>query len=77
MGNPKNLFEIAVEADTGETVEKLRDMTIYELRDMVEKKYGRPMEIASYYPLVGRGNILHDRGLSKTALDARVDKALR
>lgn len=42
-------------------MKNIKDEGIWEMRRKVEKSTGRPVEIYSAYPLIGRGTILHDQ----------------
>lgn len=55
------IFERAVELATGESIENLRSTPVDELRTKVERKRGRPLRFKSYFPFIGRGNVLRSR----------------
>lgn len=72
----KTEFEKAIEAATGESVESLRDTPIDERRSKIGKKWGR-LHVLTFFPFIGRGNIMRDHIRSREEVDADLDKALR
>ena len=66
----------AIERRTGETYESLCSTAIDERRQRVEAEFGKPAEFPSYFPYIGRGNVLHDRTTSGEEVNQSVLKAL-
>ena len=44
----------------------MRNKGIWELRREIERSSGRPVEIYSAYPLIGRGSIHHNQASHRT-----------
>lgn len=55
------IFERAIELALGEPVESIRNKTVDEKRCEIEKKKKRHMKFRSYFPFIGRGNVLRDK----------------
>ena len=66
----KTEFELCVEQATGKTIEYLRDTPIDEQRCEVEAKRGKKVRFKSYFPLIGRGSVLHGRLVSHDDAEA-------
>lgn len=66
----------AIERRTGEDIAELRSKAIDTRRAEVEKRKG-PTMIVSFFPVVGRGSVLHDRTVSRKAVEEQVDDALK
>ncbi len=66
-------FERAVEDALGEPIESIRNKTIDDRRCEIERKRKKRLRFISYFPFVGRGNVLR-----KFIVDhKRVEKAFR
>lgn len=74
--NNKTELERAIEQKVGESIESIREMPIDERRRITEKKYGVTMIFRSLGKLVGRGNVLRDRTISRKEVEEALDKAL-
>ena len=70
-------FVHAVELATGEKLEALQRMTLTERRCKVETKHGKPMQFRSWFPFIGRGNVLRDHIISHSQVEAALTEALR
>jgi hypothetical protein len=70
-------FERTVEISLGEPIEQVRNMTISDRRDAREKNSGKRVRFSSYFPLVGRGNVLRDRVVNHEDAESALRKALR
>lgn len=64
---PSEAFIKAIEAETGESVESLRDTPIDERRRRIEKKFGTPMEVVSNSPQI----------ITREEVDKLVDQTIR
>ena len=71
------VFVRAVELATGEKLEALQRMPLDERRRMTEAKHGAPMRFPSWFPFIGRGNVLRDRALTHSQVEAALTKALK
>jgi hypothetical protein len=69
-------FEKAVEQMTGETIENLRRTPIDERREALEKASGKPTHFVSRFPLIGRGNVLRKRLVSREKVEKDFWEAL-
>lgn len=74
---PSSVLERAVERATGENVDVLRARPISDTRRIAEQRRGRPFQIISRFPFIGRGNVMRDRILSHERVEAELDRALR
>ena len=54
-------FERAIEMATGESIDRLRRTPLDERRHALEQARGEPLCVRSYFPLIGRGNVMRDR----------------
>lgn len=70
-------FVQALERETGESIEQLRNMTIDDRRRMLEKRPGFITRFASVFPFIGRGNVMRDRVLSREEVNEILDESLR
>jgi hypothetical protein len=70
-------FVRCIESSTGRTLEELRRTPIDEQRAAAEKKNGKRLTVRSYFPFIGRGNILHDRLVTHEQAEAAFRRALR
>ena len=68
-------FLRTLEQQTGESIESLRNMPIDERRRMNEAKHGKPMQILSHFPLIGRA--FYSTLVSHEQVEAELDEALR
>ena len=66
----------SIEANTGLSVTRIRSMSPGEIRRHFEKKTGKPMVYVSEYPSIGRGNVLSDRAVTRSQINASIDKIL-
>ena len=69
------LVEKNAEKVTGLSVAKLREYSPNQLRKHLESKKGK-VSFRSFFPVIGRGNILRDSLASSTEIDAEIDKIL-
>ena len=70
-------FLAAVESRTGMTAHQIRQTPLDQIRRRTERRFGWRMAIRSFWPLIGRGNIMHGRTQSREEVDAALDEALR
>jgi hypothetical protein len=70
-------LERAVRKATGETADALRARTIEETRRVAEKRHGYRTRFISWFPFIGRGNVLRDCTISHEGVEAALDDALR
>jgi hypothetical protein len=75
--NQKTEFELAIEKELGESVEIIRSTPIDDQRRRAEKQYNQPTEFRSYFPVIGRGNVLRDRTSTHEEVEIELDKALK
>lgn len=71
---PPEAFIKAIETDTGESVESIRNTPIDESRRRIEKKFGSPTRVVSYGPFVGRSGPSHLT--TREEVNKLVDQAL-
>lgn len=69
-------IEKTVERITGASAAELRRRSIDEQRGAVERHHGRPMQFVRRFPVIGRGNVLRDRIMSRAEIDRMVDETL-
>ncbi len=70
------LFEQTIEKATGQTVEHVRNTPIDELRQAAEAKRGGPLQFVSFFPWIGRGNVMRDRLVSHEEAEAAYDDSI-
>ena len=78
MGGAKGLFERfieSVERFTGRSIEDIRETPICESRRQKEQK--DKLQITSWFPLIGRGNVLRDRTLSRGEIEKKFEESLQ
>jgi hypothetical protein len=73
----KTEFELAIEKETGESVESIREVPIDQRRRLIERKFKRKMRFLTESPLVGRGNVHRDQTIDSDDVEAELDEALR
>jgi len=73
----KTDFEMAVEKEVGESVEAIRQMPIDERRRRIENKFHQVMRIVSFFPFIGRGNVLRDQTVPHEVVESELRKAIR
>ena len=69
------LVEKNAEKVTGLSVAKLREYSPNQFRQHLESKKGK-VSFRSFFPVIGRGNILRDSLATSTEIDAEIDKIL-
>ena len=69
-------FECAAEVALGESIESIRRTPICEQRLAKEKELGRPLRFRSYFPFIGRGNVLRDRAVPHERVEAEFLRAI-
>jgi hypothetical protein len=70
-------FEKTVEGFLGEPISSIRKKPIDERRNEIEKKSKRSLHFKSYFPFIGRGNVLRDYVVTHEDADKALKKALR
>ena len=70
-------FEDAVGFFTGESVEELRETAVDERRAAIEDDIGKPLSFRSYFPFIGRGNVLRVHVLSHEQVEKEFLRAVR
>lgn len=71
------IFERTVERATGELTDTVRRTPLTELREQMEKKKGRLIRFRSFFPWIGRGNIMRDRLATREKSDEAAVEAIR
>jgi hypothetical protein len=71
------ILERAVEEKTGMLINELREMTVSEMRDRVQRREKRPTTFYSAFPFIGRGSVMHDCMVSHEEVERELDEALR
>lgn len=61
----------------GMTLENLRNASVDEIRREIETKNKKSLSFTSEFPVIGRGNVLRDRLLTTSQIDAEIDKILK
>ena len=67
-------LERTVERITGISAAESRRRSADEQRGTAERQHGRPMQFVRRFPLIGRGNVLRDRIMSRIEIDGMVDE---
>jgi hypothetical protein len=70
-------FERTIRQATGRTVEYAQVTPLDQLRLEGEAKHGRSFTFVSFFPWVGRGNIMRDRLVNHEEAEAACDDAIR
>lgn len=68
------VLEEAVSMSTGKSVDYLRNTPIDEQRLEAENRLGRRLRIKSYFPFIGRGNVLRDVTVTNDELEQWLDR---
>jgi hypothetical protein len=71
-----NVLERAVEMASGVSAQKLRDNSLEDIRLLAEKRKGSVLAFSSYFPVIGRGNVMRDRIVSHAQVETDLDLAL-
>ena len=77
--NPKSVYDLfvrSVEAFTERSIQEIRNTPVCRSRREHEQKHGS-FRLTSWYPLIGRGNVLRDRGTSRDEIEAEFEQNLR
>ena len=69
------LVEKNAEKVTGLTVSKIREYSPNQFRKHLESKKGK-FSFRSFFPIIGRGNVLRDNLVTSSEIDAEIDKIL-
>ncbi|MFO8056722.1 MAG: hypothetical protein R6V10_05455 [bacterium] len=72
----KKELEGALEKEMGKSIEEIRNAPVDKMRAEVESSLGRVLSYKSYYPLIGRGNILRDRIVTHDIVEERLGRAM-
>ncbi len=72
----KKELECAIEKEVGKSISEIRNTPVDKMRADVESRLGRPLAYKSYYPLVGRGNVLRDRVVPHEKVEVRLDREM-
>ena len=72
-----SVFEQTVERAAGMPIDEVRNTPIDVHREAVEKKSGKRLTFVSYFPWIGRGNVLRDRGVTHEEAEAACNDAIR
>jgi len=70
-------FEKSIEILAGATIHYLRDTPISTVRQDTEKKAGKPCQFTSYFPLIGRDNVLRGNTLTHEQIEKDFSKEMR
>jgi hypothetical protein len=65
-----------VETATGKTIDELRREPLDEQLAKARAKWGKFYRILTWFPLVGRGNVMCDRVVTRDEVNAELDRAL-
>ncbi|MDD4017313.1 MAG: hypothetical protein PHV28_05145 [Kiritimatiellae bacterium] len=71
------VLEQTVERGIGCKAADIRNVTLDRQRSSVERQQGHRLVFRRAFPVIGRGNIMGDRTLSREEVNLLVDKALR
>ncbi len=67
----------SIEEEVGMDIEEIRSTPLSELRKIFEKRNGgKRMTFKSFFPFIGRGNVLGDRLVSHDEVEATLDSVL-
>ena len=67
----------AIENEMGKSIREIQEQTLDDRRREVEEKHGgKAMEFTVNFPLIGRGNVLFDRTLSRQEVEKQFAQAL-
>lgn len=69
------LIEKNAERVTGLSVSKLREYGPDKFRKYLESRKGK-IRFCSFFPVVGRGNVLRDSLVTSSEIDSEIDKIL-
>ena len=65
-----------VEDALGESIDTIRSVPLSDRRMKMENIAGRPMRVVSHHPLIGRGSVLGDRGVTHQEAEAAYGRAV-
>jgi hypothetical protein len=72
-----NTIKSIVNSELSLIPSEVSKMSLPELRTYIEHKNGKKMKIKSFFPLIGRGNVLGDKILSHEKVEELLSEALR
>lgn len=72
----KENFICALVKTTGLSHKELLAKSPNELKEYLEQKNKKTIEVVSKYPYIGRGNVLRDRLMSRKKINQSIDKIL-
>jgi hypothetical protein len=65
-----------IEKKTGMSIEDIKLKSPEQQRDFFSKKTGKPLEIITEFPFIGRGNVLRGGLVSSSKINKEIDKIL-
>ena len=71
--NMLNLRFKRVEQLTGLSEKQIKNLSPEEYRTYLEKRSGKQLRIISELPTIGRGNVLRDNFITRSALNKEID----
>jgi len=80
LENPKKeptTFEESLERLTGRSMQYLRDVPLDQQMADMRERTGEPMEVVSYFPVIGRGNVMRDRTIPHEEVERLLTAALQ
>ena len=70
-------FERNIESALREPIESVRDVPLADRQRAMEGKSGKPLAVVDYSPLIGRGSVLADKGVTHHQAEAAYERATR
>ena len=77
--NPQNtiILERILKKRTNSSLDDISSMDLEDMRALAEAKAKTKFSFKSFFPLIGRGNVLEDRTLSHGQVEDMLTEALR
>ncbi len=70
-------LEMAAEGLTGQSADELRKQTLTALRRKTEARTKKKLSFVSRFPLVGRGNVMREKVIDHSSVEAQLRRALK
>lgn len=70
------IIEQAIERLTGDSIAHIRSRSLEETRNVAELRHRGTFRFITRFPLIGRGNVLRDRILTREQVEESLDRSL-
>jgi hypothetical protein len=63
----------SIEEQTGIDINTIMNTTLSDQKIQLENKFKKPMKLISYFPFIGRGNVLRDKVITHEDIEKMLD----